>query len=62
MDTIPMMRSYLASKYEGAKWKKKVAIMDDSQVIAVYHSFKYREGKKKSQETPQQLSLFDESN
>ena len=37
--TVEYMRDAIAGVYSGNKWKKKVAKMDDNQVIAVYHSF-----------------------
>jgi hypothetical protein len=38
------MRDAITTVYSGPKWKRKVANMDDNQVIAVYHKF-LREGK-----------------
>ena len=36
--SIDQMRNEL-SKFYGDSWKRKVALMDDNQVIAVYHKF-----------------------
>lgn len=35
--TVQEMRVRLAAAYRAEKWRKKVAAMSDSQVIAVYH-------------------------
>ena len=37
--TIYYMRSAISSVYMGEKWKRKVSIMPDGQVIAVYNKF-----------------------
>lgn len=56
MDMIELRRK-LYSKYPGEKWKKRVGIMTDNQVIAVSRSIAERDEKRKAKE-PKQLSLF----
>lgn len=50
-------------KYCGAKWQQKVNRMSDSQVMALYFSFKKRgyfdKRKKNKEPTYTQLTLFD---
>lgn len=36
------MRGIISSVYTGEEWRRKVARMDDCQVVAVYHSFLVR--------------------
>ena len=38
--TVNDMREAIADVYKGRAWRRKVDRMSDSQVIAVYHSFK----------------------
>lgn len=42
--SVTQMRDAITRVYSGPKWKRKVANMDDSQVIAIYNKF-LREGK-----------------
>lgn len=37
--TAQQMREKIAKVYKGPQWQRKVDCMDDSQVIAIYHSF-----------------------
>lgn len=37
---VSEMRDAISNVYNGAAWRNKVATMSDSQVIAVYHSFR----------------------
>ena len=37
--TIDQMRNEIEKCYPGDSWKRKVALMDENQVIAVYHKF-----------------------
>ena len=36
---IDAMRNEIEKVYPGDRWKRKVAFMDDNQVIAVYYKF-----------------------
>ena len=36
---IDSMRNEIEKVYPGDSWKRKVALMDDNQVIAVYYKF-----------------------
>ena len=38
--TTDAMRSALSEVYSGAKWRKRVELMPDAQVVAVYKRFK----------------------
>ena len=37
--TIDQMRTDISKVYESEKWRRKVALMHDSQVFAIYHRF-----------------------
>ena len=37
--TIDQMRNEIEKPYPNDSWRRKVALMDDNQVIAVYHKF-----------------------
>ena len=37
--TVEQMRAELSRVYAGERWRKKVALMHDNQVIAVYRKF-----------------------
>lgn len=60
--TIPEMKGVLQSVYLGPEWKRKVAIMDDGQVVAVFNSFQARGliGKTVSYEKPKGVERMEE--
>lgn len=66
MPRLETMRSKIAAVYNSPKWLERVAIMPDSQVIAIYHSFE-RSGRfdkpkktlRKSSNSGRQLTIFD---
>lgn len=39
---IDFMRDCIAEMYPGDKWKRRVAMMRDAQVMAIYYSFRER--------------------
>lgn len=59
MDMIELRRK-LYFKYPGEKWKKRVGIMTDNQVIAVSRSIAERDEKRKAKEPKQLFLFFDE--
>ena len=48
---IEDMRAYISDVYKGERWKRKVARMRDSQVMAIYFSFMDRITKTKRPKT-----------
>ena len=48
------MRAYISDVYKGEGWKRRVARMRDSQVMAIYFSFMDRITKKKRKGEAQQ--------
>ena len=61
--TLEYMRDYLLGSYPGPNWRRKVALMEDRQIVAVYYSIKEQEKrrprrKKKAMEKAEQLSMM----
>lgn len=63
--TLEKMRAKIGEVYESDRWRRKVQLMPDNQVIAIYRTmrdrgqFLPRNKKKKSKVLFQQISMFD---
>lgn len=63
--TVEAMRAKISDVYESDRWRRKVQLMPENQVIAIYRTmrdrgqFTHRKKKKKSKVLFQQISMFD---
>lgn len=63
--TVEAMRAKIGEVYEGDRWRRRVQLMPDNQVIAVYRTmrdrgqFARRKGRSKGKVQYQQISMFD---
>lgn len=63
--TVEAMRNKIGDVYESDRWRLRVRMMPDNQVIAIYRTmlnrgeFNPRKKKKKSKVLFQQISMFD---
>lgn len=63
--TVEAMRAKISDVYESDRWRRKVQLMPENQVIAIYRTmrdrgqFTQRKKKKKSKVLFQQISMFD---
>lgn len=57
--TVDAMRSYILQMYPGESWKRKVYNMRDSQVMAVYFSFKNKNKEPIKGSNEKQITIFD---
>lgn len=63
--TVESMRAKIGEVYDSDRWRRRVQLMPDNQVIAVYRTMRdrgkldRRKLKKKSKVLFQQISMFD---
>ena len=62
--SVEQMRAKIIEVYEGDRWRRRVQLMPDNQVIAIYRRMRDRgqlnqKKRKKSKVYFQQISMFD---
>lgn len=62
--TVEAMRSKIGEVYESDRWRLRVKMMPDNQVIAIYRTMRSRgqfnpKRRRKSKVLYQQISMFD---
>ena len=59
--TVEAMRDYISKMYKSDKWQRRVRLMEDRQVIAIYKTMKARgqEPPKKGKPQYEQLNFLD---
>jgi len=62
--TVEAMRAKIGEVYESDRWRRKVQLMPDNQVIAIYRTMRDRgqltsKKRKRSKVYFQQISMFD---
>ena len=61
--TVEAMRTKIGGVYESDRWRRRVQLMPDNQVIAIYRTMRdrgqFKSRKKKSKVLFQQISMFD---
>ena len=62
--TVEAMRAKIGEVYESDRWRRKVQLMPDNQVIAIYRTMRdrgqlTRKKRKRSKVYFQQISMFD---
>lgn len=60
---LEKMRAKVGEAYESDRWRRRVQLMPDNQVIAIYRTMRdrgqFKSRKKKSKVLFQQISMFD---
>jgi len=62
--SVEQMRAKISEVYESDRWRRRVQLMPDNQVIAIYRTMRNRgqlnqRKRKKSKVYFQQISMFD---
>ena len=62
--SVEQMRAKISEVYESDRWRRRVQLMPDNQVIAIYRTMRNRgqlnqKKRKKSKVYFQQISMFD---
>lgn len=62
--SVEQMRAKISEVYESDRWRRRVQLMPDNQVIAIYRTMRSRgqlnqRKRKKSKVYFQQISMFD---
>ena len=60
--TVEAMRTYISGMYHSDRWLRRVKLMEDRQVIAIYRTMMKRgqkPQKKRNETKTQQITIFD---